>query len=149
MTKHVVRIDLPWTRPPLTLNDNRGTTRAAAFAHGRRVRDARTTMLALATAAELPRDLDHITVQLYYRPRDNQRRDADNLVPTLKPLADALTPGRPARIARTGRRLAPALIGYGMVPDDTPDYMTKPMPIIVPAERGLGGALWLEITWED
>lgn len=149
MTERVVRIDLPWARPPLTLNGGRGTTRGATFAHGRKVRDVRTTMLALAAAAELPRGLDHITVQLYYRPRDRGRRDVDNLVATLKPLADALTPGRPARIAKTGRRLAAALIGYGMVPDDTPDYMTKPMPIIVPAERGLGGALWLEITWED
>jgi crossover junction endodeoxyribonuclease RusA len=36
-----------------------------------------------------------------------------------------------------------------MVPDDIPRWMSKPEPIIHPAERGKIGALWLEITWTE
>ena len=48
-------------------------------------------------------------VTLHYRPRDNRRRDADNLVPTLKALCDGL-------------------VDAGLVPDDTPNYMHKHKP---------------------
>ncbi|SUA72616.1 Uncharacterised protein [Nocardia otitidiscaviarum] len=139
-------LELPWTAPPLTLNQRRAT-RGAMFAHARKVAEVRAKVLALAESAELPRDLRHVTVQLHYRPRDNRRRDTDNLVATLKPACDALTVGRPARISRKGTPI-PALLGYGLVPDDVPAYMSKPEPIIHPAERGQPGALWLEITWE-
>lgn len=69
-------------------------------------------------------------VTLHYRPRDNRRRDADNLVPTLKALCDGL-------------------VDAGLVPDDTPNYMHKHMPVIHPAERGKQGIMWLEINRKD
>ncbi|MFE3060673.1 hypothetical protein [Nocardia sp. NPDC059239] len=140
-------LELPWTAPPLTLNQRRAT-KGAMFAHARRVAEVRGTVHRLAQAARLPRGLDHVTVQLHYRPRDRRRRDTDNLVATLKPACDALTAGRAARTSRN-KRLIPALIGYGMVPDDIPAHMAKPEPIIHDAEPGKGGALWLEITWDS
>lgn len=143
----VETLALPWTAPPLSLNA-RGASRGAAFAHNAKVNEIRTTTVGLAQKAHLPRGLTHITVQLHYRPRDRRRRDTDNLIATLKPIADALAAGRPARISRSGRPV-PALIGYGVVPDDTPEYMAKPEPRIHAPERGAGGALWLEISWEE
>ena len=129
-----VTLSLPWTRPPLSMNGSRGVTRAAAFARARTVRETRAVAMQLAAAARLPRGLDHVTVQLHYRPRDNRRRDTDNLIATLKPLADGLAAG-------TAKHP-----GYGLVPDDIPRHMAKPEPIIHPAERGQPGALWRDVT---
>lgn len=138
-------IELPWTAPPLSLND-RGRSRAAWFAKNHKIADVRATALTLARAAKLPHLVEHVTVQLHYRPRDNRRRDTDNLVATLKPICDALTVGRAAGRTRTGKPI-PAQYGYGLVRDDIPRYMAKPEPIIHPAERGKPGAMWLEISW--
>jgi len=134
-------IELPWTAPPLSLND-----RGAWAPRARKIADVRATALTLARAARLPHLVDHATVQLHYRPRDNRRRDTDNLVATLKPICDALTMGRAAGHTRTGKPI-PAQYGYGLVLDDTPGYMKKPEPIIHRAEKGQPGAMWLEITW--
>lgn len=139
-------LPLPWSCPPLSMNQ-RGASRGAAFGRAQKIREIRTTTVNLARAAHLPKDLAHVTVQLHYRPRDRGRRDTDNLIATLKPICDALTPGRPAGLTRTGKP-APALIGYGLVPDDTPQYMAKPEPIIHPAEPGRGGSMWIELTWK-
>lgn len=74
----------------------------------------------------------HLTVTLHYQPGDNRRRDADNLVPTLKAACDALARGK--------RR---DWIGLELVPDDTPEHMTKRMPVIHP---GPGvRRLWLTV----
>ncbi|WP_244278017.1 hypothetical protein [Gordonia westfalica] len=69
-------------------------------------------------------------VSLHYTPRDVRRRDADNLVPTLKAACDGL-------------------VDAGLVADDTPDLMTKQMPTIHPAEKGERGRLWLELHIEE
>lgn len=145
MSQTTAIIELPWTSPPLSLND-RGASRRAMFAKAAKTAEVRRTALQLARAAKLPHLVDHATVQLHYRPRDRGRRDTDNLVATLKPICDALTPGRPARKTRNGKLIAPQY-GYGLVADDTPQYMAKPEPIIHPAERGKAGAMWLEISW--
>lgn len=123
---------LPWAKPPLSLND-RGHHQARA----RVVADVRRTVYLMARAHQLPKGLDHVTVQLHYRPRDNRRRDTDNLVATLKPACDALAAG-------TSKHP-----GYGLVPDDIPSHMSKPEPIIHPAEKGQPGQLWLDITWNQ
>ncbi|WP_324199116.1 hypothetical protein [Nocardia amamiensis] len=145
-------IELPWTAPPLTLNQRRAT-RGAMFARAAKIADVRQEVYERAMAARLPRGLNHVTVTLHYRPRDNRRRDTDNLVDTAKPAYDALTDGRPARLSRPKDpkkkpRLIPAQLGCGLVPDDTPEFMAKPEPIIHRAEKGKGGAMWLEITWD-
>ncbi|UTN92978.1 RusA-like resolvase [Gordonia phage Finkle] len=127
-----LRIDLPWPSPPLSLND-RQHWRAKA----NKTAAVRHTMHQIAKAARLPRNVDHLTVQLVYRPRDRRRRDTDNLVATLKPICDALAAGTTKHP------------GYGVVQDDTPEWMAKPEPLIVPAEKGKGGAMWLLLTIRD
>lgn len=119
-----LRWDTCWSSPPISLND-RGNWRTRA----RKVKEVREAARILATAAHLPRNLDHITVQLVYRPRDRRRRDADNLVGTLKAICDAL-------------------VDYGTVPDDTPDFMDKKMPRIDTPIAGQPGHIWLELEWE-
>lgn len=89
----------------------------------------RKTARLLARTHRLPTALDHVTIELVYRPRANIRRDADNIVPVLKALCDGL-------------------VDHGLTADDTPNLMTKHMPRIEPAQKGAGGAMWLELTWE-
>jgi crossover junction endodeoxyribonuclease RusA len=128
------------------MND-RGASRGAAFAKAQKIRDIRNLVIGLAHAQRLPRLIDHVEVQLHYRPRDSRRRDTDNLVATAKPIYDAFTVGKPAKIsARTGRPV-PAQPGYGLVFDDTPEFMAKPEPIIWPAVKGEPGKLWVTLTW--
>ena len=96
-----------------------------------RVAMVREVVTARARQAGIPK-CRHLTVTLHYQPGDNRRRDVDNLVPTLKAACDALARGK--------RR---DWIGLELVPDDTPQHMTKRMPVIHPGpdER----RLWLEI----
>lgn len=124
MTATMLRWDLPWTTPPISLNDwEHYRVRA------RKVKEVRAAARILAMAAHLPRDLPHVSVQLVYQPRDRRRRDEDNLVGTLKAICDGL-------------------IDYGITPDDTPEYMTKLMPRIDPPVKGQTGRTWLELEWE-
>jgi len=96
-----------------------------------RVRLVRFGVMVAAKAAKIPA-CRHLTVTLNYRPGDNRRRDADNLVPTLKAACDAL--------ARGPRR---DWVGLELVPDDTPAHMTKHMPVI---HSGPGPRrLWLTV----
>lgn len=90
----------------------------------------RTTTARLAKAASVPTGLAHATVTLCYRPKTNRKRDADNLVPVLKACCDGL-------------------VDHGLTADDTPDLMTKAMPVIHDAVKGQPPALWLEIEWEN
>lgn len=106
---------LPYARPPLTANQ-----RLHWAARARLTADVRRTAMLLARAAHLPRDCEHVTVALHYTPRDRRRRDADNLVPTLKAACDGL-------------------VDAGLVPDDTPDQMTKHMPVIEQPQREAPG----------
>lgn len=68
-----------------------------------------------AKAKELgiPRNQAHVSTQLVWLTPDKRRRDEDNIVATAKAAWDGL-------------------VDYGIVPDDTPDYMTKLMPAIIP-----------------
>lgn len=54
----------------------------------------------------------HAEVWLNVYPPDRRRRDADNFFPTLKAACDAICYALPS------------------LPDDTPQYMTKHMPVI-------------------
>ena len=122
------RLKLPYERPPAGLYANVRTH------WRRRSADTQTCRAAVATLARqagIPR-CEHLTVRLVWAPGDRRRRDADNLWPLLKACCDAL--------ARGPRR---DLVGLDLVPDDTPEYMTKLAPVIFgPPERGM----WLEIT---
>lgn len=116
-------IVLPWTAPPLSMND-RGVSTGAAFAKAKKIRTIRDEVAALAAAAELPRNVGHVTVTLHYRPRDDRRRDTDNLTATAKPIYDGL-------------------VDYGLVADDVPQHMAKAEPVI---HRKGKPSLWLVIT---
>lgn len=118
-------LELPWTRPLLSLNDRPHPLRRAEY-----VKTMRETAHILAKANNLPRDKTHVIVTLFWLPPDNRRRDAENPIPVLKALCDGL-------------------VDYGLVPDDTPDFMTKLMPIIVPRKKGDKARMWLEIVIES
>jgi crossover junction endodeoxyribonuclease RusA len=62
------------------------------------------------------RDYGRIAVGLTYVPRDKRRRDPDNLV---VPLFKALVDG---------------IVDAGIVPDDTPEYVIRSMPVILPPD---------------
>ena len=114
MAREVV-LWLPFEKPPLTANQ-----RMHWAPRSRLTKRVRMAARALAGVAGLPRGLARVRVGLEYVPRDNRRRDADNLVPTLKAACDGL-------------------VDYGLVGDDTPDLMEKGMPLIRAASKGAPG----------
>lgn len=115
-------LDLGYQSPPITLNSRMHWGRHAAI-----IKSIRRTAWALAKNENIPTGCAHVTVGLHYRPYRNGRRDADNLAPILKAACDGL-------------------VDAGLVADDTPQLMSKLMPVIHPAEKGRPGSLWLTIT---
>lgn len=92
----------------------------------------------LAKAAKLPKGLAHVELTLHFTPPDRRVRDDDNLADTLKSVCDAL---------KAGTRRHP---GYGMVPDDSPKFMRKHMPVIDdPDPSAKTGRVWVELAWEQ
>jgi len=94
-----------WERPPLTANQRQHWT-----AKARTTRVVRHRASFAARALRIP-PLGRCSVSLTWVVADRRRRDADNLVPTLKALCDGL-------------------VDAGVVTDDTPDLMHKHMPRI-------------------
>ena len=117
MTFH--RIDLPWSTPPLSLND-----RGHWAPRARAIKDVRETGRLLAKAAQLE-PCERIRVELHYQPRVRRGRDNENLVATAKPLIDGLTDA-------------------GVIPDDTDEYVERTMPTIHPTSDT--GRMWLVVT---
>lgn len=112
------RIDLPWRKPPLSMND-RGHWAGRA---------ATVSMVRFLTqcfvSAKVPR-LRRVAIELHYAPRDKRRRDPLNLVATLKACEDGI-------------------VDAGVIPDDTPQHSVPTMPIIDPP-TGSAGRMWLVI----
>ena len=105
MPRKSKEIALPWTKPLLNLNSRQHWAAKA-----------RDTDAVRSVTALLCRDLakaDKVRVLLTYTPRDKRRRDADNLVGMLKACCDGI-------------------VDAGVVPDDTPEFMVKEMPVINP-----------------
>lgn len=115
------RLELPWVKPPLNLNQRH--KHWANKAHLTAI--VRSTVGWLAKQRHIPASR-YCTVTLIWAPGDKRRRDADNLVGTLKPACDGI-------------------VDAGIVPDDTPEYMKKEMPIFRP---GKPAGMWLEIKTE-
>ena len=112
-------IRLPYTTPPLTLNGRMHWATKARI-----TREVRYWVM-----GEAHRDIplcDTIHVELIYVPIDKRTRDRDNLVATLKPCLDGL-------------------VGAGIVPDDSPEYVSWGPPIIAEPDRN-DPHLRLEIT---
>jgi crossover junction endodeoxyribonuclease RusA len=79
-----IRIDLPWTSPPVSQND-RQHHHAKAKAVALALAEAR---MAIRAARVDP--IVGAVVTLHYRAPDHRRRDADNLAVVLKVVQDAL-----------------------------------------------------------
>jgi hypothetical protein len=116
-----VRIDLPWTTPPLTANQRMHWAKRAAV-----VKEVRQTTGWLARGA--PR-ADRIVITLHYRPRDIRRRDAHNLYPLVKACCDGIVDAK-------------------IVDDDDTAHVSTPEPVIHQPD-GKRAAMWLEIDYPD
>lgn len=104
---------MSWTKPPLSLNQ-----RLHHHAKGRVTKEIREETFLRAKFHKLPKGCERVRVTLIYRPIDlGRRRDAINLTPTLKAIEDGL-------------------VDYGLVPDDTPQYIDPVMPLILPPLEG-------------
>lgn len=115
-------LTLPFTRPPLSLNDRMHWAAKAGIT--RRVRHA---ACVLARAQKIP-PCERISVQLHYQPRDKRSRDEDNLFLTVKACVDGLKDAR-------------------VVEDDDSTRVTHLSPLIHPPVPGQRvGTLWLVIT---
>lgn len=122
-----VDLVLSFTKAPLTLNDR---------FHWRKVHNLRKQveaevieLIELARAQGVDFTVppgQRLSVELHYMPRVRRVRDTDNLVATLKPVADA--------VARAG-----------LVPDDTPEFMAKPEPVIHLRPDRAPVALWARL----
>lgn len=113
-------LTFPWQRPPLSANDRmHWATKARAT---RAIRD----LTAIdARKAGIPA-VEHVTARLAWVVTDRRRRDTDNTYPTFKAMCDGL-------------------VDAGIVPDDTPEFMTKLAPVIV-YEPGGKARVELEVT---
>lgn len=118
MSEHWV-VELPMTAP-LSLNH-----RQHHLVKAKKVAEVRGWAQQVTQAARVPA-MRKCRVTLVYEPRDKRRRDPLNLVATLKPVQDGI-------------------VDAGVVPDDTPEYMESPMPIIDAPSGGRHGRLWVLI----
>lgn len=113
-------VRLPWTKPPLSLNDRRHWT-----AHAREVSAVRhAARVYLKRAGFDPRG-QRVKIQLGWTPATRRRADTDNAMATLKVIADAA-------------------VDIGLVPDDVPLWMAKPEPIITAPSKD--PHLWIELS---
>lgn len=116
-------LELPYSTPPLS--SNRGMHK---LHKARVIRELRETTRHAVLDASVPY-LGRAHMELVWFVNSRHRRDADNVVPTLKAVADAL-------------------VLAGVVDDDTPDLLDKAMPIIAYVPRSQQPAsLWL-VVWQ-
>lgn len=129
------RVDIsPALKPngsvPLSLND-RGMHWAAKAHAIDRVK----SVVRNAVMAEAIPHVDHVHVEIHFRPKTNRFRDVDNIVATLKPAIDALH-------HRDTAENAP--VPYEPIVDgDDPRYLTWAPPILHAPIKGEPAALWL------
>lgn len=112
-----VTITVPYDRPPLTANQRMHYMQRARLTKALRDGANLSIKAALTPEQRATWPLPWVRVQLVWNVTDRRRRDEDNIVPTLKPICDGL-------------------VDAGIVPDDTPEYMQKAMPLIVLREKG-------------
>lgn len=107
-----------WPRPPLTANQR-------LHWRARAVLTAEVRGTAGIAVSGFPKS-DRVDVTLTWVVGDKRRRDADNIVPTLKAICDGI-------------------VDAGVVPDDTPDLIVKHMPVIR-YEPGVRAHMVLEVV---
>lgn len=116
-----IRLELPFTAPPLRDNDRYPHWAVKA----RKIRELRGAALLLALAAKLPKGLDRVRITLHWQPATNRHRDELSIAPTLKPLVDGLT-------------------DYGLVADDDTKHVSLSC-CVHDWQRGVPAACWLTI----
>ena len=108
-------VRLPWTKPPLSLNDRSHWRKKAADTAT--VREESADCIYHVVGRTFRYDgtpsttCDRVKATLTYYPRDKRRRDATNLVATYKAVIDGM-------------------VDAGVIPDDTPEYLVEVMPVI-------------------
>ena len=118
----MIRIDLPWSKPPLSQNDRDERARGGARKIATAKAEARMAIRAARVEPIVGAD-----VTLHYRVADRRRRDADNLAVVLKVCQDAL-------------------VLEGVLPDDSWVCVPHSGQTIHPPEPGQPSALWLELS---
>lgn len=99
MTTYV--LELPYTRPPLSLN-----VQLNRYVANKLRQEIKHAVMVLAVKAKLPKRCEWAAITLTYHPPTRARRDEDNLFATFKPCADGL-------------------VAYGLVADDSADIVTS------------------------
>lgn len=117
----MIRIDLPWTNPPITGNRTRGNPYARANEVAVAKGEAQLTI-----RRAKPRPVVGANVSLHLRPATRRRRDADGLFPTLKVVQDAL-------------------VLEGVLPDDSWACVPAATCHIHPPEPPKPAVMWLEL----
>lgn len=114
MIPRVHELTLPWSTPPLSLNDRQHWS-----ARARTVAEVRETVAWLARAHRIGRH-DRIRVGLIYVPACRRVRDSDNLAATYKPCVDGL-------------------VDAGVVVDDDDLHVQRAWPEIRPVDPARAG----------
>lgn len=117
----MIRIDLPFTSPPLSLNDRHHWAK-----RNRLNRTVRDITHALARNQRLDPIEVPVVVTLHYRQRVKRRIDKDNLYATIKPAIDGLRDA-------------------GVLAEDD-HTRVDPRIDIHPPIPGQPGAMWLELS---
>ena len=114
-------LELPFTAP-LSLND-----RSPWPVKARQTKKWREAAHWLARAQRIPR-LGGVSIRLFYVPAQNRRRDALNLVASLKAVEDGI-------------------VDAGVIADDSGQYHRSEMPVVTEPgpPRLAGNRLWVEL----
>lgn len=114
-------IPLPWSKPPVTLNQRGGPQVRARLMASTKEQARWAIRAATRTTWTKP-----VTLTLHWRPDVRRRRDVDNPMPTLKACADAL-------------------VAEGVLHDDDSESVPSMAVRIHPVSDGLVAAMWLEL----
>jgi crossover junction endodeoxyribonuclease RusA len=131
------KLALPYDRPPKPLWGNARNGHWGQRSTWSRI--IRSDVMFLARQAKIPQST-HLDVLLSWAPGDLRKRDSDNLWPMLKACCDGLARGK-----RTPKAGAAHFVGLDLVPDDTPQYMTKHAPLIMAPNECPVKGMWLDI----
>lgn len=118
--EEVIRIDLPWAKPPLGGND-RGHTRYSPF-----TRVKAEAVLAIRAAKVKP-VYGPVVITLHWQIPDRIHRDSDNLAPTYKACQDAL-------------------VAVGVLAADWWQHVPEARMRIHPPTTDRTAAMWLEVS---
>lgn len=121
MTDRCWHLTLPYTKPPLSLND-----RSHWAAKARTTKAIRHAVTVLARAKRVPA-CDRIAVELHYQQKVARPVDGDNLIATVKPCVDGLRDA-------------------GVIADDDTSRVVHHNPVVHTPEPGQRhGLVWLVV----